>query len=150
MLHVEHVMLYTCSDQEKLRGKNRKKPASFSIKMNFATETSLGKRWCWATASMPSRDRSSPNPLARHAWDDGLEELAVNRVEDERHHGRTPLLIGKDDRTGRFQDDFAEWWKRFRQARAGAPIGTNSRTKEASVASVPKARPPVSGALSGA
>src|SRR3981189_3661268 len=41
MLHVRHVMLYTCSDQAKSHEKNRKKPASFSAKMHFATETSL-------------------------------------------------------------------------------------------------------------
>src|SRR6266566_6315768 len=41
MLHVRHVMLYTCSDQAKSHEQNRKKPASFSAKMHFATETSL-------------------------------------------------------------------------------------------------------------
>jgi len=31
-------------------------------------------------------------PLARHAWKGGLEELAVNRVEEEGEHDRTPLF----------------------------------------------------------
>src|SRR6266404_533549 len=35
---------------------------------------------------------SSPCPLIRHAWKRGLEELPVNRVEDEGQHGRTPLI----------------------------------------------------------
>src|SRR5438874_13216360 len=38
---VRHVMLYTCSDQAKSHEQNRKKPASFSAKMHFATETRL-------------------------------------------------------------------------------------------------------------
>jgi hypothetical protein len=41
MLHVRHVRLHTRSSQAKSHGKNRKKHASFSAIMRFATEISL-------------------------------------------------------------------------------------------------------------
>jgi hypothetical protein len=42
--------------------------------------------------TMPRLPRSSPYPLARHAWKGGLEELAVNRVAEEGEYDRTPLF----------------------------------------------------------
>src|SRR5260370_37870136 len=52
----------------------------------------LGKRRRSKTRIMLPLSRSSPCPLIRHAWKRGLEELTVNRVEDEGQHGRTPLF----------------------------------------------------------
>jgi hypothetical protein len=41
---------------------------------------------------MPSASRSSPRSQGRHAGEGAAEEVAVNRVEDEGEHDRTPCL----------------------------------------------------------
>ena len=50
--------------------------------------------------------RSSRCPLTRHAWKRGLEELPVNRVEEEQH-GRIPVIDSWQHRlpfvSGRFR-----------------------------------------------
>jgi hypothetical protein len=51
-----------------------------------------GKRRCSKRRVVPWLPQSSPCPVACRARDSGLEELPVNRVQDEGQHDRTPLL----------------------------------------------------------
>ncbi len=85
----------------------------------------LGKRRRSETRIMPPLCRSSPCSLIRHAWKRGLEELPVNRVEDEGQHGRTPLIDPGRIGGPLFQDVFVGTPKWFR---GGGPSGTDCRS----------------------
>ncbi len=58
--------------------------------------------------------RSSLRPLIRHACKRGLEELPVNRVEDEGQHDGTPLINRTSIGRLLFQDVFVGTPKWFR------------------------------------
>ncbi len=60
--------------------------------------------------------RSSLCSLIRHAWKRGLEELPVNRVEDEGQHDGTPLINPASIGRLLFQDVFVGTPKWFRAA----------------------------------
>ncbi len=60
--------------------------------------------------------RSSLCPFTRHAWKRGLEELPVNRVEDEGQHDGTPLINRTSIGRLLFQDVFVGTPKWFRAA----------------------------------
>ncbi len=68
--------------------------------------------------------RSSRCPLIRHAWKRGLEELPVNRVEDEGQHDGTPLINPTIIGRLLFQDVFVGPPKWFRVPGKGAPQRT--------------------------
>src|SRR6266436_4561321 len=68
--------------------------------------------------------RSSRCPLIRHAWKRGLEELPVNRVEDEGQHDGTPLINPTIIGRLLFQDVFIGPPKWFRVPGKGAPQRT--------------------------
>ena len=78
--------------------------------------------------------RSTGRELA-HSGQRAAEKLAVNRVEDERQHNRTPCLIRVIDKGDSFQAGFMIWENDF--------VGTG-----ASMAA-PRSRPPRGPRLTG-
>ena len=52
--------------------------------------------------------------MAHHAWNGGIEELAVNRVEQEIQHDLTLSLIDRYAKSPLFQDRFVRAGKWFR------------------------------------